>query len=118
MSEPSNRVPQWDGVPCLEGFLTFSEAREKARLELLEHPTAENLRALQVFPWAYEMGELTGFRRPPGVRFRVRSALAVRRQLSARSTRPWRRRLPPVGSLVWPELNGYPDLISLYAGLR
>jgi hypothetical protein len=78
---------------------------------------ADSLAALRGF-WTYELGELTAFRPRALIgRFKVRSMLAVRRQLSARSTRPWRRRLSPVGSLVWPELNGFPDPISLYSGL-
>ena len=48
---------------------------------------------------------------------RSRVVMAVRRQLAARSTRPWRRRLARVGSPVWPEQSGWPDLISLYVGL-
>lgn len=48
---------------------------------------------------------------------RSRVVVAVRRQLAARSTRPWRRRLFPAGSSVWLEQSGFPDLISLYAGL-
>lgn len=48
---------------------------------------------------------------------RSRAVVAARRQLAARSTRPWRRRLFPVGSSTWPEKSEFPDLISLYAGL-
>lgn len=69
--------------------------------------------------WMYEVEEMAKLfraaKRSSVGRFRMR--VAARRQLAARSTRPWRRRLARVGSPVWPEPSGWPDLISLYVGL-
>lgn len=48
---------------------------------------------------------------------RSRAKLVVSRLLSARSTRPWRRRLSPAYSSIWLEKTDAPSLVLLAAGL-
>lgn len=70
--------------------------------------------------WKYEVQELTKLRPlhgKPSIDVRFRQRVAARRRLEARSTRPWRRRPAPAGSLTWPVQSGWPDLISLCAEL-